>query len=251
MLYGKSYRASIWIFYFSLGHQICQQRKFCEVRSAIKISLFQITFLLWFVVYFRTSRSQLLFKISVLKNFANLTGKHLCWSLFLLKLQKTLTHTFSCKICELFKNTSDGCFWYLCSSFTLICIIDQLRTRLLLKKVLKSLWARTVFTKKIEFLSNSHCVKSEKYPYSEFFWSVFSHIRIPEYSVQMQEITPYLSLFSPNAGKHGPKKLRNRTSAGGGGAVPVNLLHLFRTPFFKNTSGWLLQHFSCVSCRLT
>ena len=27
------------------------------------------------------------FKIDALKNFANFTGKHLCWSLFLIKLQ--------------------------------------------------------------------------------------------------------------------------------------------------------------------
>ena len=25
---------------------------------------------------------------------------------------------------------------------------------------------------------------------------------------------------------------------------PVNLLHIFRTPFIKNTSGWLLLHFA-------
>ena len=36
-------------------------------------------------------------------------------------------------------------------------------------------------------------------PYSEFFWSVFSYIR-----------TPYLSLFSLNAEKYGPEKLRIR-----------------------------------------
>ena len=35
----------------------------------------------------RSSRSQMFFKIDVLKNFANFTGKHLCWSLFLIKLQ--------------------------------------------------------------------------------------------------------------------------------------------------------------------
>ena len=40
---------------------------------------------------------------SVLKNFANSTGKHLCWSLFLIKL--TPTQVFSCEICEFFKNT--------------------------------------------------------------------------------------------------------------------------------------------------
>ena len=38
-------------------------------------------------------------KIGVLKNFANATGKHLCWSLFL------KTQVLSCEICEIFKNT--------------------------------------------------------------------------------------------------------------------------------------------------
>ena len=33
------------------------------------------------------SRSQMFFKIGVLKNFENFTRKHLCWSLFLIKLQ--------------------------------------------------------------------------------------------------------------------------------------------------------------------
>ena len=32
----------------------------------------------------RSSRARMFFKIGVLKNFANYTGKHLCWSLFLL-----------------------------------------------------------------------------------------------------------------------------------------------------------------------
>ena len=35
----------------------------------------------------RSSRSQMFFKIGALKNFANFTEKHLCWSLFLIKLQ--------------------------------------------------------------------------------------------------------------------------------------------------------------------
>ena len=33
------------------------------------------------VLIFRSSRSQMFFKIGVLKNFATFTGKHLCWSL--------------------------------------------------------------------------------------------------------------------------------------------------------------------------
>ena len=35
----------------------------------------------------RSSRSQMLFKIGVLKNFSIFTRKHLCWILFLIKLQ--------------------------------------------------------------------------------------------------------------------------------------------------------------------
>ena len=34
----------------------------------------------------RSSRLQVFYKIGVLENFAYVTGKHLCWSLFLIKL---------------------------------------------------------------------------------------------------------------------------------------------------------------------
>ena len=52
------------------------------------------------------------FKIGVIKNFANFTGKHLRWSLFLNKLQaclqlfkkETPAQVFSCEICEIFKD---------------------------------------------------------------------------------------------------------------------------------------------------
>ena len=40
---------------------------------------------------FRSSRSQKFFEIGVLKNFTIFTGKHLCWSLFLTKLENMLT----------------------------------------------------------------------------------------------------------------------------------------------------------------
>ena len=39
------------------------------------------------VTTYRRSRSQMFFKIGVLKDFAIFTGKHLCWGLFLLKSQ--------------------------------------------------------------------------------------------------------------------------------------------------------------------
>ena len=59
----------------------------------------------------RSSPSHMFFKIGVLKNFANFTGKHLCWSLFLIELQvwrpywkQTPTLVFSGEICETLKN---------------------------------------------------------------------------------------------------------------------------------------------------
>ena len=64
---------------------------------------------------FRSSRTQMFFKVGVLKRFANFTGKHLCWSLFLKNLQakglqlhkkrKTPTEVLSCEVCEIFDST--------------------------------------------------------------------------------------------------------------------------------------------------
>ena len=54
-----------WHFSSPITHCACMIGK-CYVRSS-----------------FRSSRLQILFKIGAPKNFAILTGKHLCWSLFL------------------------------------------------------------------------------------------------------------------------------------------------------------------------
>ena len=76
-----------------------------------------------------SSCPQMFFKIGVLKNFANFTGKHLCWSLFLIKFQTLRPATllkrdsrqvFSCTISKFLralflKNTSGGCF---CTYYT-------------------------------------------------------------------------------------------------------------------------------------
>ena len=73
----------------------------------------------------RSSRSQMFFKIYVLKHFANFTGKHLCWSLILRTFQfwrlathqkEAPTQVFFCEICEIFKTpqvaASDGSSWF-------------------------------------------------------------------------------------------------------------------------------------------
>ena len=44
--------------------------------------------------WFRSSRSQMFFKIGVLENCAIFTRKHLCWSLFLIKFSKKFIKNF-------------------------------------------------------------------------------------------------------------------------------------------------------------
>ena len=46
-----------------------------------------------FHILFRSSRSEMFFKIDVLKSFGIFTGKQLCWSLFLIKLQALYPYT--------------------------------------------------------------------------------------------------------------------------------------------------------------
>ena len=41
----------------------------------------------FFIIIFRSRHMQMFFKTGVIRNFAICTGKHLCWSLFLIKLQ--------------------------------------------------------------------------------------------------------------------------------------------------------------------
>ena len=53
----------------------------------------------------RSSRLQMIFKIDVLKDFAIFTGKHLCWSLFLIMLQALISASLS------ERDSITGVFW--------------------------------------------------------------------------------------------------------------------------------------------
>ena len=62
-----------------------------------------------------SSHSQMFFKIVSLKNLAIVTGKHLCWGLFLIKLQAFRPETLfkkdsntgvSCQYCKIFKSSN-------------------------------------------------------------------------------------------------------------------------------------------------
>ena len=76
------------------------------------------------------------FKKGVLKNFAKFTGKHLCQSLFFIKVagmkpatlfkKETLAQVFSCEFCEIFKNKifKNNCFCNSCIMFEIwVCIM--------------------------------------------------------------------------------------------------------------------------------
>ena len=62
------------------------------------------------IIHHRSSRSHMFFKIGILKNFANFTGKHLCWS------TSTQVFSFTCLFTDLFlQNTSCDCFCHQCT----------------------------------------------------------------------------------------------------------------------------------------
>ena len=75
---------------------------FCEICEILRIPIlknickrlllyFHLALIIIFTIItfttIRSSRSQMFYKTSVLKNFENFTGKYLCWSLFLIELQ--------------------------------------------------------------------------------------------------------------------------------------------------------------------
>ena len=70
--------------------------------KTLEVLKFTHCFLASFIVFGRSIRSQMFFKIGVLKNCSIFKEKHLCWSLFLIKLQplacniikKRLQHKF-------------------------------------------------------------------------------------------------------------------------------------------------------------
>ena len=66
---------------------------------------------------YRSSRSQMFLKICVLENFAKLTGKHLCWSLFLMMLQAWGTST-------LLKRKKETPAWVFCFFLTSIWLLQ-------------------------------------------------------------------------------------------------------------------------------
>ena len=76
----------------------------------------------------RSSHPEMFCKNSIPKNFTKLTGKHLCQSLFFIKiaglrpatlLKQTLALVFCCGFCEIFRNTFfiEHVWWLLLNKF--------------------------------------------------------------------------------------------------------------------------------------
>ena len=71
---------------------------------------------------FKSSRSQMIFKIGVLKHYAIFTRKYLCWSYFLIKLQ-AWRPTILLK-----RDSNTDIFLEYCETFKNICFKEYLRT---------------------------------------------------------------------------------------------------------------------------
>ena len=110
----------------------------------------------------RSGRSQMFFKIDVLRKLPNLAEKHLCWTLFLIKfffIKKRLQHRcFPVKFVKLLRT---------------FIFTEYLRWLLSDSPIPRRAWD---VTQNLYFSIHQplHCVK--KCPYSELFWSAFSWI---------------------------------------------------------------------------
>ena len=84
-----------------------------EIWTLLNVVLSQVIPRKFNVALTRSSHLQMTFKIGVLTDFANFTGKQLCWNLYFIKMQastlqfcwkETPTQLSSSIICETFKN---------------------------------------------------------------------------------------------------------------------------------------------------
>ena len=111
-------------------HKIC--RKFAQFDLQQRSDSISNIFSKWdkqTLTQYRSSRSQMFFKIVLLKSFANFIAKLLCWSLFLIELQAggpaillkiDSNARVSYETCKSFKNT----FFYRTPPGTVVIIND-------------------------------------------------------------------------------------------------------------------------------
>ena len=133
-------------------------------------------------------------KNGVLKNFTKFIGKNLCWrgSNFIKK--ETLTQLFSYKFCKIFKIA----FFTEYFRWLLFSYIEHYLAK---PESIVGRFSRDDFSWYITL--RGKCL------YSEHFWSIFFPIWTEFDKIRsISPDTKYLSVFSPNAAKHRPEKLR-------------------------------------------
>ena len=133
------------------------------------------------LLHFRSSRLRMFFKIGVVKNFTKFTGKQMCWSLFLIRLQAwkaatilkrdSNTGVFLCNLrnwkCCTLQNTSGGCFCsyteiknYIWNTFIVNCKLKM--SYMLIRSVLKRKTTQTTSGYEWLRLTKSDCECLEK-----------------------------------------------------------------------------------------
>ena len=166
---------------------------------------------------FRSSHRRYSVKKGVLKNFANFKGKHLCWSLFLIKLQAwrlptLLQRSFSTDVFLLnlrnfkeqlfWRASANGCFFILCFRRYKVAIVKQWVKWEALSYYFKALYRRCSWGSSLRltiihwwFLLSILRKLCEKCPNTDFLWSIFSRIQY-EYGKTWTSKNPVLGHFS-------------------------------------------------------
>ena len=95
---------------FSIFYLVCQCLSSMMGYKSFKVgwNCIQYVFVYKQFLNHRSCHRESCVKKDVLKNFANVRGKRLCWNLFLIKWQDLKlypTEVFSCEICKIFENT--------------------------------------------------------------------------------------------------------------------------------------------------
>ena len=94
-------KSALLIFFFQSAYAILAALQIRVDQGSITANLWPLTSYIYhviiivtggfskkiFFIIFRSSRTQIFFKTGVVRNFAIFTEKHLCWNLFLIKLQ--------------------------------------------------------------------------------------------------------------------------------------------------------------------
>ena len=156
------------------------------------------------------------FKIDVLKYFAIFPGKHLCWSLFLIKLQAVSsanvlkrgynTGVYSCEYCKIFKNTSFEEHLRTTTSDVSIRMLLVLRATALTSKIFKN----SFFTEHLRWLRPINPIQDTINPFGtgKITWGL--RVKSPSTCIPLESL---LNILQKTFGKGNVYSYRSRDIA--------------------------------------